>query len=228
MAPGGFRRISAIVLDLDGTLVDSAAELAQALNTAFGPLGRRVLSTDEVRAMIGDGVIVLTRRALAATGDMPDEAGFDEALAAVRHAYDRLPASAPYDGVIETLSRLKAEGYALAVCTNKPEGPARRLMTQLDLDGVIDALAGGDIFTVKKPHPGHVTGLLEQIGHPAECAVMVGDSLNDALAARGAGLPFIAVTYGYCHGGIDELKADAVVDAFADLPDVIARMSSPR
>jgi phosphoglycolate phosphatase len=228
MAPPGSRRISAIVLDLDGTLVDSAAELAQALNTAFGPLGRRVLGTDEVRAMIGDGVIVLTRRALAATGEMPDAAGFDAALAAVRHAYDRLPVSAPYDGVIETLSRLKAEGFALAVCTNKPEGPARRLMSQLGLDVVIDALAGGDSFSVKKPHPGHVTGLLERLGCAAECAVMVGDSLNDALAARGAGLPFVAVTYGYCHGGIEELEADALVDAFADLPDVIAQLSERR
>ncbi len=100
-------RFSAIVFDLDGTLVDSAAELAFALNTALGPLGRRTLAVAEVRAMIGDGVIVLTRRALAATGGVPDEAGFAAALSAVRAAYDRLPASAPYEGVGETLVILK-------------------------------------------------------------------------------------------------------------------------
>jgi phosphoglycolate phosphatase len=218
------RRISAIVLDLDGTLVDSAPELALALNTALTPDGRRTLMVDEVRAMIGDGVVTLTRRALAATGGVPDDAVFATILADVRSAYDRLPASPPYDGVAETLTRLKDLGYALAVCTNKPEGPARRLMAQLGFDGLIDALAGGDTFAVKKPDPGHVTGLLAALGASAHEAVMVGDSGNDALAARGAGLPFIAVTYGYCKGAVADLAADALVECFADLPDAIARL----
>jgi phosphoglycolate phosphatase len=217
-------RISAIVLDLDGTLVDSAPELALALNTALGPGGRRTLMVDEVRTMIGDGVVTLTRRALAATGGVPDEAGFAAVLADVRHAYDRLPASPPYDGVGETLARLKNLGYALAVCTNKPEGPARRLMAQLGFDRMIDALAGGDTFAMKKPDPGHVTGLLVALGVGAHEAVMVGDSGNDALAARGAGLPFIAVTYGYCQGTIEDLSADERIGRFADLPDVVARL----
>ena len=218
------RRISAIVLDLDGTLVDSAPELAFALNTALGSGGRRTLMVDEVRAMIGDGVVTLTRRALVATGGVPDDAGFAAILAEVRRVYDRLPASPPYEGVAETLARLKGLGYALAVCTNKPEGPARRLMVQLGFEGMIDALAGGDTFAVKKPDPGHVTGLLAALGVGTHEAVMVGDSGNDALAARGAGLPFIAVTYGYCKGAVEDLAADALVGCFADLPDAIARL----
>lgn len=223
MAPPNLRRIRAVVFDLDGTLVDSAAELALALNTALGPAGRRRLAVDEVRAMIGDGVVTLTRRALAATGGLPDEGDFARMLADVRAAYDRLPASAPYEGVLETLPRLKAAGYALAICTNKPEGPARRLVRQLGLDAAIDALAGGDSFAVKKPDPGHVALLLARLGIGPEASVMVGDSANDAAAARGAGLPFIAVSYGYCHGALDDLRADAVVDRFADLPDVLER-----
>jgi len=221
-------RISAIVLDLDGTLVDSAAELALALNAALGPMGRRRLMVDEVRAMIGDGVVVLTRKALAATGGVPDEAGFKAALADVRHAYDRLPASPLYPGVADTLSRLKATGYTLAVCTNKPEGPARRLMRQLSLDHLIDGLAGGDSFAVKKPDPGHITGLLTGLGVAPDRAVKVGDSGNDAQAARGAGLPFIAVAYGYCKGTVADLAADAVLETFADLPDAVARLALRR
>lgn len=228
MKERGPGRFSAVVFDLDGTLVDSAAELAQALNAALGPIGRRRLEVDEVRTMIGDGVVTLTRRALAATGDVPEAAGFEAALAAVRVAYDRLPPSAPYPGVAETLAQLFEAGHVLAVCTNKPERPARRLMDQLGLAPLVAALAGGDSYAVRKPDPGHVTGLLAELGHDPARAVMVGDSRNDALAARGAGLPFIAVSYGYCAGTVEELAADAVIDAFADLPAALARLAAHR
>lgn len=219
--PAAFR---AIVLDLDGTLIDSAAELASALNDGLAPLGRRTLAVDEVRAMIGDGVQVLTHRALKATGDDLDGPAFEHALAAVRHAYDRLPASRPYAGVPETLARLHGDGCVLGVCTNKPSGPAYRLLLQLGFDRWVTALAGGDTFAVKKPDPGHVTGLLDLMGADTDGAIMVGDSINDALAARGAGLPFIAVGYGYCKGAVAELGADAIVETFAALPDTLARL----
>lgn len=220
MAPS----ISTIILDLDGTLVDSAPELAHALNAALVPMGRRAVHADEVRGMIGDGVAVLIRKALAATGDVPDENGFNDVLAAVRAAYDHEPASPLYPGVAETLKRLHADGYRLAVCTNKPQGPARRLMGQLALDHLIDALAGGDSFAVKKPDPGHIRGLLEVLGTAPEAAVMVGDSGNDARAARGAGTRFIAVSYGYCKGPVADLGADAVIPGFDDLPAAIAAL----
>lgn len=216
--------IRAIVLDLDGTLVDSVQELTAALNAGLAPLGRRTLVAGEVRDMIGDGVAMLTRRALAATGDELEDAAFDDTLTAVRHAYDRLPASSPYAGVPETLARLHGEGLALGVCTNKPETPAHRLLLQLGFERWVTALAGGDTFPVKKPDPGHVTGLLNLLGADIEGAVMVGDSANDALAARGAGLPFIAVGYGYCKGPVADLGADAVVDNFSDLPAALATL----
>jgi phosphoglycolate phosphatase len=213
--------ISTIVLDLDGTLVDSAPELAHALNVALVPMGRRTVHAEEVRAMIGDGVAVLTRKALAATGDVPDEHGFEEVLAAVRRAYDHVPASQLYPGVAETLKALHDTGYRLAVCTNKPEGPAHRLMGQLGLDHLIDALAGGDSYAVKKPDPGHIRGLLDALGATPGSAVMVGDSGNDARAARGAGTRFIAVSYGYCKEPVADLGADAVISSFEHLPAAI-------
>jgi phosphoglycolate phosphatase len=215
-------RIRTIVLDLDGTLVDSAADLAQALNAALDPIGRRRVTTDEVRDMIGDGIVVLTRRALDATGKIPDGADFDAVLAEVRRAYDVLPPSPPYPGVTETLRMLKAEGFKLAICTNKPEGPARRLMGQLGFDDMIDALAGGDTYAVKKPDAGHVEGLLEALGTSAHEAVMVGDSANDTRAAQGAGVKFIGVSYGYCTESLAALGANAVIENFKDLPKAIA------
>ncbi len=218
--------LRAIVLDLDGTLVDSAAELASALNAGLAPLGRRPLAVEEVRGMIGDGIHMLTRRALEATGGIPDGAAFDDALGAVRHAYDRLPASRPYGGVPETLERLHADGWTLGVCTNKPSGPASRLLLQLGFDRWVTALAGGDTFAVKKPDPGHVTGLLDLMGTRPENAVMVGDSANDALAARAAGLPFVAVGYGYCKGPVGTLGADMVIGDFPALPDALARLAA--
>ncbi len=215
-------RIRTIVLDLDGTLVDSAADLAQALNAALDLIDRRRVTTDEVRDMIGDGIIILTRRALAATGNVPDGADFDAALAEVCRAYDILPPSPPYPGVTETLRLLKSEGFNLAICTNKPEGPARRLMGQLGFDDMIDALAGGDTYAVKKPDPGHVEGLLKMLDTRSHEAVMVGDSANDAHAAQGAGVKFIAVSYGYGTEPMAELGADAVIENFKDLPKAIA------
>ena len=155
---------TAIVLDLDGTLVDSARELARAINAGLGPLGRRAVEEREIHAMIGDGITMLTRRALAATGDVPEGAAFEAVLADVRRVYDVLPPSPPYPGVPETLALLHDAGVALGVCTNKPEGPARRLLAQLGFDRWIGALAGGDTFPVKKPDPGHVRELLARMG----------------------------------------------------------------
>lgn len=213
-----------IVLDLDGTLVDSARELARAVNAGLTPLGRRAVREDEIHAMIGDGIAMLTRRALAATGDVPEGAAFDAVLADVRRVYNVLPPSPPYPGVPETLAHLHAAGIALGICTNKPEGPAHRLLAQLGFDRWIATLAGGDTFPVKKPDPGHVRELLARMGTDPARAAMVGDSINDATAARGAGLPFVAVSYGYCKGPITGLGADAVVDRFADLPTALAEL----
>ncbi len=213
---------TAIVLDLDGTLVDSARELARAVNAGLTPLGRRAVAEREIHAMIGDGIAMLTRRALAATGDVPEGAAFDAVLADVRRVYDVLPPSPPYPGVPETLARLHDAGVALGVCTNKPEGPARRLLAQLGFDRWIGTLAGGDTFPVKKPDPGHVRELLARMGTDPARAAMVGDSANDAEAARGAGLAFVAVSYGYCKGPVTGLAADAVLERFSDLPAALA------
>jgi phosphoglycolate phosphatase len=217
-------RITAILLDLDGTLVDSASELTRAINAGFATTGRAALTRHDIEGMIGDGIPTLVERALAATGDVPRGAAFDDILARVRKHYDDGPLSTPYPGVIETLAALHDAGYVLGVCTNKPQRSAEMLLDGIGLAPHVDAIGGGDAFPVKKPDPGHLLGVLANIGHDPGTAVMVGDSANDARAAAGAGIPFIAVTYGYCHGPISELGAVDVIDRFDSLPAALDRL----
>ncbi|MDH3242193.1 MAG: HAD-IA family hydrolase [Alphaproteobacteria bacterium] len=221
-------RFSAILLDLDGTLVDSAPELAAAVNGTLESLGRRTLSVEEVRGMIGNGLPALTLAALAATGGAPDAEATEDIICRVRTLYDRQPPPRVFDGVRETLTDWHQSGISLIVCTNKPEGSARRLMAELGLDRLIADLAGGDSYPVRKPHPGHLLRPLERLGLDPKLAVMVGDSHIDADAARDAGIPFIAVSYGYAGQRRGEMEAVSTVDRFADVTGAIAQLAERR
>jgi phosphoglycolate phosphatase len=209
--------IRAVVFDLDGTLIDSAGELRAALNRALDSLGRRHLSHREVTAMIGDGIVRLTERALAATGAPLADRALDRAVEAVRDAYAGMPPSALYGGARETLADLAGRGIALALCTNKPIDATRHILDQLGLASRFQAVAGGDSYPTKKPDPMPVRGLLAQLGVAPAAAAMVGDSSNDITAGRAAGLTTVAVSYGYSLIPPHELGADMVVDRLADV-----------
>lgn len=220
--------LSAILLDLDGTLVDSAPELARAVNQALAPLGRRALALDEISRMIGDGIPALARRALAATGDVPGDHATEKIIARVRRIYDTLPAPRVYDGVDDTLAQWHGLGLALVICTNKSEDAARRLVAALGFHRFITALAGGDTYGNRKPHPDHLLRPLADLGLGPDAAIMVGDSQIDARAAHGAGIPFIAVGYGYGHGPAEALGAARLVACFADLTDAVIQLAGER
>lgn len=220
--------IHAVVFDLDGTLIDSAGELRAALNRALGALGRRPLSHREVTAMIGDGIVRLTERALAATGAPLAGQALDRAVGTVRDAYAGMPPSALYGGARETLADLAARGIALALCTNKPIDATRQILDQLGLAALFQAVAGGDSYPTKKPDPMPVRGLLAQLGVAPTAAAMVGDSSNDILAGRAAGLTTVAVSYGYSLAAPHELGADMVIDRLTDVMTVLrARLPQP-
>ena len=216
--------LQAIVFDLDGTLIDSAAELRQALNGALSHMGRRTLSVREVISMIGDGIIRLTERALAATGTPLTDAALDRAVTAVKEAYADLPPSSLYTGARETLTDLTGRGVALALCTNKPIDATEQLLEQLKIAGFFQAVAGGDSYPTKKPDPTPVRGLLARLGVAPTAGAMIGDSSNDIRAGQAAGLTTVAVTYGYSLVPADALGADMVVD---HLPDVL-KVLQPR
>jgi phosphoglycolate phosphatase len=225
--PVGRFAVDAILFDLDGTLVDTAPDLAGAVNRVLRDFGGAPRDEAFVRNAIGDGARCLVRRALTSgSGSHPSDAEVDSAYARFLHYYGQCVcnASRPYAGVPQVLERLGADGFALACVTNKSEGFARPLLEQLDLLRYFPILTGGDTYPVKKPEPLPLLETCRLLGVPAAEALLVGDSATDVAAARAAGIPVVCVSYGY-NGGADVagLKPDAVVDDFAAIVPLLCR-----
>jgi phosphoglycolate phosphatase len=210
-----------LVLDLDGTLVDSVPDLMAALNRLMEARGLRPFGAAETAAMVGDGVPTLVARALAARGAAPDPAAVDAFVA--DYTAHAIEASRLYPGVAETLRDLAADGWQLAVCTNKPEAAARVVLDGLGLPGRFAAIGGGDSFPVRKPDPAHLLATVAAGGGRPDRAVMVGDHANDVAAARGAGLPCIFAAWGYGRPAM-AAGAAAVAQHFDALPAIAARL----
>jgi phosphoglycolate phosphatase len=183
------------VFDLDGTLVDSAPDLHAALDRLMAARGLAPFDRATVIAMIGDGAKVLVERALAARGQPFDQAALDQ----FRADYGAAAAveTRPFAGIPEALDRLAADGWRLAVCTNKPEAPARELLAALGRAPRCAARGGGDRVPTRKPDPAHLLATIAAAGGLRDGAVMIGDHHNDIRAARGAGIPGLFVSWGY-------------------------------
>ncbi|WP_114856983.1 HAD-IA family hydrolase [Azospirillum brasilense] len=216
---------SAVVFDLDGTLIDSARDMTRVLNRTLSRFDRPAVSEKQVRGMVGDGSAALVRQAFEATGDALGEDALKTVLADYLDAYfqdDEPPVL--YPGVPETLAVLADSGIRLGLCTNKPERITRKLMGRLGLSPLFSALAGGDTLPVKKPDGRHLSWVVEALGGGS--AAMVGDNRNDVAAARAAGVPVVAMTYGYPRMPVRELGADILLDRIADLPDALRRLGA--
>jgi phosphoglycolate phosphatase len=213
-----------LVFDLDGTLVDSVPDLHAALNQMLRERGRRPLSQAQVKRMVGDGVPPLVARALAASGADPSEAR--AALPRFLEIYEANAAelTRPYPGVPETLTVLRDRGYRAAICTNKPQRATIAVLQGVGLLPLFDGIAGGDHFAVRKPDPGHLLGLISELGANPAASAMIGDNENDAAAARAAGVPFVMMRYGYARVDPDSLAADALLDRFSELPRALDRL----
>jgi phosphoglycolate phosphatase len=218
-------QLRAVLFDLDGTLIDSIPDLAGAVNRLLAAEGRAPLPADQIKLMVGDGAGTLVARAFAARGGLP---GPEVEPYLARFLADYEPRSAeltrPWPGVEAVLADLKGRGLQLAVCTNKPSVATAEVLGALGLAGWFDAVVGGDDVPALKPDPLHVHACLDRLGVRPDQAVLVGDSINDVLAAKAAGVPSIVVSFGYARGPAAELGADLVIDSFSELVGAIARV----
>lgn len=220
----------AILFDLDGTLVDTAPDLAAATDYALDRAGRPMIGLEAVRSLVGDGARALLEKGFRVSGGLPEPDRFETAFKDFMVYYGRHLAdtSRPFPGVATCLARLAEAGYALGVCTNKPEGFSRSLLDQLGLTDFFGAIVGGDSLAVRKPDAGHIHGALDALGgtlgRDFAWAAMVGDSTNDVVAAKAAGLPCVVVSFGYTRIPAAELGGDRLIDHFADLPAALAAL----
>ena len=225
------RAVRAVLFDLDGTLFDTAADIAAALNGALAEQGLGPVPLARVRTFIGRGVPTLIERALAflgaaARGDPQAQLQRFEAH------YQRIEASGEltarvYPGVCAGLGGLHALGLRLGVVTNKPARAATDLLRRHGLARWIQSVVGGDSGLPRKPHPEPLLRACEELGVAPAAALMVGDSLVDVLAARAAGLTVVCVPYGYNEGNDPRaLPGDGLIESVAELPALLA--TAPR
>jgi phosphoglycolate phosphatase len=213
-----------IVFDLDGTLVDTAPDLIATLNVVLAKEGFPAVPYDNARTLIGGGAKAMIARGLAAEGQNPPPAELDRLFADFishysAHIADR---SRPFPGLEPALDRLAHEGFTLAVCTNKLEALSRKLLEALGLASRFSFICGQDTFGVPKPDPEVLRKTIVAASGRLDDAFMVGDSETDVATARAAGIPIIAVDFGYTPRPVAEFGPDRVISSFRDLPDAVA------
>lgn len=221
-----FSRVKMMLFDLDGTLVHSAPDLALAINLMLKDLGMPPYLETSIMQWVGNGAPRLVKRAL--TGDVdgePPQDLYERALPLFFKHYEAnlSNTSVVYDGVEQTLLTLQGAGIALACVTNKPGRFTDPLLEAMGLSAFFSVTVSGDTLTQKKPHPQPLLHACEKLGAPAqyvsEYGVMVGDSVNDILAARAIEMPVIAVDYGYAQG--QDLQAAGADKVVSNLMDII-------
>lgn len=212
-----FGPIKLIIFDLDGTLIHSLPDIADAVNHVRRDFGKGALDLDEVRLLVGKGARSLIERALPEAGSREIDEALERYLGYnLAHIVDK---TRPYPGVSQTLEEFSRRGFPLVVLSNKNVALCREVLTELGLDKLLPAVYGADSFPFRKPSPEPVLALLREYGVAAREAVLVGDSINDMAAGQGAGVYTVGCSYGY--GNLEELSgADFQVHDFASLLDL--------
>lgn len=217
-----------LVFDLDGTLVDTAPDLAAATNHVLARAGFAPVDERSIRPFVGNGARVMIERALAAHGQTAEPADLQAHFDSFIDFYGRNIAvsSRPYPGVLAALEAFSKSGATLAVCTNKTERLAKTLLSELGMLDRFAALTGGDSLGVFKPHPRHLLGTIELAKGDAARAVMIGDSETDIKTAKAAGIPVVAVDFGYSNEPVDTLAPDAIISHYDELASAVAAIRS--
>ncbi len=213
-----------LVFDLDGTLIDSARDLAESVNAVLRELQRPELPHETVYSYVGDGAPMLIRRAL---GEAATDRTVEQGLAFFLEYYSKhsLDHTRLYPGVQESLDAWTAEGRTLAILTNKPIKATERIVSGLGLDGRFERIYGGNSFDTKKPEPEGLNRIMQELDHAPAQTLMIGDSSVDILTARNAQTASAGVTYGLRPESLQEHPPDLLVDS---MPELHERLSLPR
>jgi phosphoglycolate phosphatase len=215
-----------IVFDLDGTLIDTAPDLMFTLNTVLGEQGLPPLPYEMASSLVGRGARAMLERGFQADGrplEEPEASRLFDRF--IDHYLDHIAdESRPFPGVIEALDRLEDAGAALAVCTNKRTDLSLAVLDALGLTSRFAAIVGPDLAPRPKPDASHLLRAIELAGGDPARALMVGDSINDVLAARNAKVPVVLVSFGYTDIPPRDMDADALIDGFDELYDQVARL----
>lgn len=219
-----------IVFDLDGTLVDTAPDLVRALNETMDLEGLPRVRLDVVRVLVGQGARVLIERSAGLHGVTFSAERLDQLTQAFIEFYraDIARESTPFPGVITAMDELAALGAKFAVCTNKRTELSHQLLDALGLSERFSAIVGADAVTDRKPHPEHYRAAVTRAGGVVRRSVMIGDTVADVAAARGAGAPVAVVRFGYCDGDCEKLGADVVLDRYSELTPACRRLLAAR
>ena len=211
-----------LIMDLDGTLIDSVPDVCASLNRALETENLPPLRPEQVRKMVGHGARTMIEQAVRETRR---ERKID--VDALRDLFLDLYSARPventviYPGVVEALDSFKADGVRLGICTNKPEKTAYPVLRAFGLIDYFPAIVCGDTLPYSKPDKRHVQKVIDILGGDSASAIFVGDSETDVATARNAGLPVVLVSYGYTLSPPDQLGADALIDRFGDLPEIL-------
>ena len=222
-----FTKKEAILFDLDGTLINSAPDLALAVNHMLKTLDCDIFSEDIIHGWVGNGAQTLVNRALSGQSEIDENLDATFAAEALNifltfYAQNLCVATVAYPNVTTTLKALKDAGYRLAIVTNKPFAFVEPILEGLGLDGLFEIILGGDSLAVKKPDPTPLLHVCEKLDVSVEACVMVGDSKNDILAANACGMQSVGVTYGYNYGeSIGVYNPNMIIDDFSELLEAL-------
>jgi len=219
--------MATVVFDLDGTLVDSAPDLAAALNHVLAGEGLPTLPLARVRSLVGAGAVAMLRRGFEVAGEPLGAARLPPLRLRFLDHYRAGIArrTRPFPGALAALDALAGAGHALALCSNKPEAMCRALLDALDLSARFASVIGGDSVGIGKPDPAPLRAAVERAGGNVTEAVMIGDSAPDVGAARALGIPVCLVSFGYTDIPAGELGADAVIDHFRELSEALGALA---
>jgi phosphoglycolate phosphatase len=216
-----------LIFDLDGTIVHSAPDLANAVNHVLVPLGKEALSVAEVQSMIGNGMPKLLERGFAARDVVVSEAEFQQHFEVFRDFYTAncCVDTEFYPGAVDMLNQVREAGYLTAICTNKLETITKVILDEMELSDLFDGMVGAEPPRPRKPDADPVFLAIERAGGSRDNSIMIGDSPADIGAGKAAGLPTIAVSYGYTNVPPAELGADVLIDTLGEVLGAVREIS---